>query len=148
MDFTPLYGSSSTLWSPDGQRVLLVCGSLVVLREAATFQVIRSWRVDTWNGSAASSHLLSISFSDTASHVLVYDPKAETAAVFAVESDSDSPVLQVDAHDTMDGMQGARLLGDYLATWARCARAVHLYDIYTGRQFTITSPRRGVNSGG
>ena len=156
MDFTSLYpGShSSTCISPDGSLILAYTGgSLLILRDAVSFQVIRSWSIPSSHSSKSGIHL---AFSDDSAYILVVSRSTATASVYSVHDSSEQsePVVVVQA-GTAEGLHSARFITSpnntgkrYLATWAASQVRMTLYDLESGAAGVILSPKHGVAQGG
>lgn len=154
MDFTSLYpGShSSTCLSPDGSLILAYTGSLLILRDAVSFQVIRSWSIPSSHSSKSGIHL---AFSYDSAYILVVCRSTATASVYSVHDSSEQsePVVVVQA-GTAEGLHSGRFITSpntgkrYLATWAASQTRMTSYDLESGDASVILSPKHGVAQGG
>lgn len=117
MDFTSLYSSTSSILSPSSSLLLTATSGFLVLRDAASFQVLQSWRT----GSPSSKPWTQLSFSADSRFCLASDTEAGIVEVYAV--DEEKAVVSVKAGS--EGLMGVRWLEGssggprLIACWAR-----------------------------
>lgn len=118
MDFTSLYSSASSILSPSTALLLTSTPGFLVLRDAASFQILQSWRT----GSPSSKPWTQLAFSGDSRFCLADDTDAGVVEVYAV--DEEKPVVSIKAGS--EGLQGARWVENnisggprYVACWAR-----------------------------
>ena len=118
MDFTSLYSSSSSLLSPSATLLLTSTPGFLVLRDAASFQVLQSWKT----GPASSKPWSQLAFSADSRFCLAADIDAGVVEVYSV--DEDKPVVSMKAGS--EGLQAVRWIENstsggprLVACWAR-----------------------------
>ena len=112
MDFTSLYSSASSILSPSTALLLTSTSGFLVLRDAASFQVLQSWRT----GSASSKPWTQLAFSEDSRLCLAADTEAGLVDIYDVEEDK--PVISIKAGS--EGLQSVRWLANGLvAYWAK-----------------------------
>lgn len=145
MDFTQLYPSMCTVISPNTAYILSSTATHLVLRDATSFQILQSWR----SHNTANKPYTQLSFSADSQYCLAVQPSSNDgcgcAVVFHVGT-ADEPVANIKAGS--EGLQGARWIDDSnIACWSRHGIKMTVWNLNSGKQHILNSPKRSAGAG-